>query len=91
MVLLGGFAPFENSDISLRGLQTKFGRCDITRKNGVVSNGVVSIEWERELPKGVKVMISECHGIEPKDRRWKNENGNEIWISETPMRVLICQ
>ena len=86
LVLLGGFAPFENSDISLRGLQTKFGRCDITRKNGVVC-----IEWERELPKGVEVVIPEYHGIKPKDWRWKNENGSEIWISETPMRVLICQ
>lgn len=82
LVLLGGFAPFENHDLSMLGLRTRFGRCDIIRKGGNVR-----VEWERDLPIGVELMMPSHHHVAPVGQALK-KTGDETWVVVNPTRVL---
>lgn len=82
LVLLGGFAPFENRDVSIHGLRTRFGRCDIVRRGGSIR-----VEWERELPSGVELLVPAHHQVVPVGESLKR-TGGESWVVVRPTRVL---
>lgn len=82
IVLLGGFAPFENGDVSMVGLRTRFGRCDIIRKDGKLR-----VEWERDLPVGVELVLPAHHHVVPVGQALK-KTGDETWVVVNPARVL---
>ena len=81
LILLGGFAPFETADISIRGLRTRFGVCSISRRAGVLR-----AEWERPLPARLIVVVPAYHGFAPDAGLTQIAEG--VWQVAVPITAI---
>ncbi|MFA6568825.1 MAG: hypothetical protein WCS96_11485 [Victivallales bacterium] len=57
ILILGGLAPFEfekRKTISIRGLQTTYGKLDLTYKNNTLT-----LLWEKLIPENIKICLPE--------------------------------
>ncbi len=81
IVLMGGFAPFETADVSIDGLRTRFGRCSI-----ILRDGLLRAEWEQPLPAGLLVVIPEHLGFVPDTNM--EPTGLSIWKISSPLAVV---
>ena len=82
IVLLGGFAPFEDGDVSIDGLATANGRCSLRRVGGRLS-----AEWAEPLPAGTLVVIPAHHGFAPVEETLSRVDA-ETWRLLKPMKCL---
>ena len=81
IVLMGGFAPFETADVSIDGLRTRFGRCSI-----ILRDGLLRAEWERPLPAGLLVVVPDHLRFVPDTDI--EPAGLSIWKITSPLTVV---
>lgn len=83
IVLLGGFAPFENGDVSIDGLVTENGRFSLFRKVGHMD-----ASWQKPLPAGTLIVIPSHHGFVPLDNTLERVDCETWRIAKPVNRIL---
>lgn len=78
IVLTGGFAPYEDGDVSVSGLRTRHGRFSLRRVSGRLEAA-----WERPLPAGTRLAVPAYAGFVPDGGNLKRVGEGE-WVLAAP-------